>query len=65
MKKKIRYSKAKLSKNFKFTIDGVPMLLEKYRGKVEEDIEKKQREAEYLEQRKRAEKELLTDKYSK
>ena len=45
--------------------DGVPMLINKYRAKAEEDIEAKQREAEYLEQRKRAEKELLTDKYSK
>ena len=41
------------------------MLLEKYRSKVEEEVEKKQREAEYLEQRKRAEKELITDKFSK
>ena len=41
------------------------MLIEKYRAKAEEEVEKKQREAEYLEQRKRAEKELMTDKYSK
>ena len=34
-------------------------------GKFKYEQEKKQREAEYLEQRKRAEKELMTDKYSK
>ncbi|CAF0703898.1 unnamed protein product [Brachionus calyciflorus] len=39
-----------------FKKEGVPMLIEKYRSKVEEDIELKQREAEYLEEKKRAEK---------
>ncbi|RNA37252.1 hypothetical protein BpHYR1_011184 [Brachionus plicatilis] len=39
-----------------FKKEGVPMLIEKYRTKVEEDIELKQREAEYLEERRQAEK---------
>ena len=32
-----------------FLLDGVPMLLNKYRAKIEEQIDIKQREAEYLE----------------
>ncbi len=38
------------------------MLIEKYRNKAEEEIELKQKEAEYIQQRKRAEKELLDSK---
>lgn len=43
-------------------IEGVPMLIEKYRSKAEEEIELKQREAEYLEERKKAEKSLFDSK---
>ena len=43
----------------------MPMLVEKYRSKAEEGIEKKQREAEYFEQRKKADSELLNDKFAK
>lgn len=41
--------------------EGVPMLIEKYRAKAEEEIEIKQREAEYLEQKRRAERELFSN----
>lgn len=36
--------------------DGVPMLINKYRAKAEEEIALKQKEAEYLKERKKSEK---------
>jgi hypothetical protein len=36
----------------------VPLIIEKYRGKIEQEIENKQREAELAEQQKIAEKHL-------
>ena len=40
-------------------IEGVPMLVNKYRSKAEEEIALKQKEAESIQERKRAEKELI------
>lgn len=42
-----------------FKIEGVPMLVGKYRAKAEEQMEIKQREAEYLEQKKKSENEFF------
>lgn len=39
--------------------EGVPMLVGKYRAKAEEAMEIKQREAEYLEQKRKAESEFF------
>ncbi len=44
---------------FLLNTEGVPMLVNKYRTKAEEQIEIKQREAEYLEQKKREETEFF------
>lgn len=42
-----------------FKKEGVPMIVNKYRNKIEEQIELKQREAEYLEHLKRSESEMV------